>query len=50
MNIVGDHEETKQTLLARADRDDYIQINWDNIREDKKREFLNFGKKPFNTF
>ena len=38
MNKVGDHDETKKTILDRADRDEYVDIIWDNIKEKQRRE------------
>ena len=50
MNIVGDHDETKKTILDRADRDEHVDIIWDNIKKKEKRELLMLPRELFGTF
>ena len=50
MNKVGDHDETKKTILDRADRDEYVDIIWNNIKAPHERELLMLPRELFGTF
>ena len=50
LNIVGNHGNIKKTILVRPDRDEYVTINWENIKEEDKCKLWMFQKEPFGTF